>query len=254
MRHRWPDRREAGHRPRRLHPGRRLRDPRPDHRPSRSARPALRLPLVHPTSQTLRPRPHHPPRRRRSDLPLQPRPPLPAAPPAQDPRTLALPDPRPRHLPVDQPPPPPIPRRPHRHPRRLHTTNGLDTVAARPTRPTKDASQPANQPRPTSSYPAPHPATGGATGTSRGGNQSPTRHHPRPSLRLRSGIGTPERREWRPRCGSDVSCSLPVQGSTTSSDGQVTTGFNPRRQNSGCVPREHPAAIGGVMRTGCRVA
>ena len=83
-------------------PRRLLRHPRPHGRAGRSQGSALRLPLVHPPRQALRPRPRHPPPRR-THLRLQPRAPVPTTPPPQDPRPLALPRPRPRHLPVEIP-------------------------------------------------------------------------------------------------------------------------------------------------------
>ncbi len=54
------------------------------------------------------------------DLHLQPRPAVPAAPPAQDPRRLDLHHPRTRHLPLVVPAPLPVPPQPRRHPRRHH--------------------------------------------------------------------------------------------------------------------------------------
>ena len=61
-----------------------LRDPRPDPPPGRAAGPPLRLPLLHPTSRVLRPRPHRAPRRRRRNLYAQPVPRVPRAPPDED--------------------------------------------------------------------------------------------------------------------------------------------------------------------------
>ena len=90
-------------------------------------RPPLRLPALHQTGRVLRPRPHRAPRRRRSDLCLQPRAPVPRPPPAQDRRPRLLPDAQPRHLPLD-PALGDLPGRPHRHP----PTHRVDS--ARPAR------------------------------------------------------------------------------------------------------------------------
>ena len=53
-----------------------------------------------------------------ADLLVPARAPVPATPPAQDPRRLDLHHPRARHLPLVDPAPLPVPPRPHRHPRR----------------------------------------------------------------------------------------------------------------------------------------
>ena len=64
-------RRETGDRPGRAPPRRGLRGPRPDHRTVDPDQPRLRLPLVHPISQSLRQRPHRAPRPRRTHLQRQ---------------------------------------------------------------------------------------------------------------------------------------------------------------------------------------
>ncbi len=105
--------REAGDRPGRARPRRRLRDPRPAHRTDPPARRHLRLPLVHP----------HPPDRCDSDHVIpharggptcsqQHRTPVPAPSPAENPQPLDLHRPRTRHLPVVQPTRLPVPPRP----------------------------------------------------------------------------------------------------------------------------------------------
>ncbi len=61
---RHPDHRQARDRPRRAHPGRCLRGPRPPRRTDPAPRRRLRVPLVHPPGTVLRQRPRHSPRRR----------------------------------------------------------------------------------------------------------------------------------------------------------------------------------------------
>ncbi len=94
----------------------------PAARPGRSPRPAVRFPVVHPTSKVLRPRPHRPVGAGRPDHDSQPRRPLPATSSPQDPHRLDLRARRPRDVRVDQPARPPVRHRPHRHRPRLTTT------------------------------------------------------------------------------------------------------------------------------------
>ena len=70
-------------------------------RPGRAPGPALRVPLVHPPRRKCDKDHVLPYGQRRRDLRLQPRPALSAAPPAQDPRPVALPRPQTRDVPVD---------------------------------------------------------------------------------------------------------------------------------------------------------
>jgi hypothetical protein len=101
----------------------------------------LRVPLVQPPRVALRPRPHHPlrPQRRsrrptatRPDEHIQPRRPVPAPSPPQDPRPLASQPAHQRSLRVDQPARPHLPARPHRH----HPDRERHRIRSRPTRPT----------------------------------------------------------------------------------------------------------------------
>ncbi len=102
--------REAGDRPERACPGRRLRGPRPDARGRGPGGPHLCLPLVHQTRPRVPPRrarrglrPHHPLRTRqlrRLDVFVQHRPVVSPAPPVEDPRRLAVHPGRTRHLPL----------------------------------------------------------------------------------------------------------------------------------------------------------
>ena len=85
-----PGDREAGPRPQRAHHLRRLPTLTPAPRPGHSPRPALRFPVVHPTGKVLRPRPHRPLGAGRRDHDSQPRRPLPATSPPQDPHRLDL--------------------------------------------------------------------------------------------------------------------------------------------------------------------
>ncbi len=119
-----PGHHQARHRPHQRTRRPRLRDPRPDPRPDHSPRPHMRVPVVHPTRPRLRHRPRHPLRPRgrgrgptttRPHRNLEPRRPLPATPPPQDPHRLALPSHRTRRVRVDQSLRPPVPTRPHRH-------------------------------------------------------------------------------------------------------------------------------------------
>ena len=101
--------REARHRPERPRPRRAVRGARPDGRGRRPHRPHVCVPVLHP------PRPRVPGRRARrglrphhartapdgADLLLQSRAAVPTAPPAEDPRRVAVRAPRARHLPVD---------------------------------------------------------------------------------------------------------------------------------------------------------
>ena len=119
------------------------RRPGPARRGHRGPGQDLRLPLVHPVRPTLRHRPHHPRRPRRTDLSVQSRAALSATSPDQDPRRLDLHHPRTRPLPLDLEARLPVPPRPRRHPRR----------------------QPATAAEPPTSYPAPDPAASGAIGT-----------------------------------------------------------------------------------------
>ena len=79
--------REAGHRPRRAHPCRGLRGPRPARRTDRAARPHLRLPLVRTPGPGLREGPRDRPRTRRTrPVQREHRPAVQATSPTQDPR------------------------------------------------------------------------------------------------------------------------------------------------------------------------
>ena len=114
-----------------------VRDPRPDPRPDHPARPHVRVSPLRPTSTRLRRRPRHPlrppgrgrgPTTTRPHRNLEPRRPLPATPPPQDPHRLALPHDIERRLRVDQPPRPPVPPRPHRHHRDPASTRTRTTL------------------------------------------------------------------------------------------------------------------------------
>ncbi len=110
-------------------------------RPDRSPRRRLRVPVVHPTSPRVRPRPPRALRPRRSDqrpgprpdLLLQPRTAVPTSPPVEDPHPVALPITPIRHLPLDQPPRLRLPPQPRRH-HRCHPTRRGDHVGL-PARP-----------------------------------------------------------------------------------------------------------------------
>ncbi|UUZ60544.1 hypothetical protein [Nocardioides sp. B-3] len=100
--HRHPPHRPAGARPQRPRPDIRAPDQDPHPPPRRPDRPHLRVPTVHQTRPGLRPRPHRPvrpprPHRRWCVVRLQHRPTVPAPPPAQDPRRVALHTTRDRH-------------------------------------------------------------------------------------------------------------------------------------------------------------
>jgi hypothetical protein len=83
--------------------------------------PDVRVPVVWPQRETLRPGPRHPlrpsaSRPRWADRDRQPRPAVSATSPPQDPRPVALPDDQPRRVRLDQPPRARVPPRPHRRP------------------------------------------------------------------------------------------------------------------------------------------
>ena len=123
-RHRRPARRRPGHRrhsrrhrrPHHRHPP--LPAPAPPHRIHHRPRPHLPVPALPPARLAQRPRPHPPLRRRRPDLPQQPRRLLPPRPHPQTPPRLARHPARPRHLPLDHPHRPHLPHHP-RHPPHL---------------------------------------------------------------------------------------------------------------------------------------
>ena len=108
-------------------------DPRLRDRPRRD----LCVPVVWSQRPALRPRPHRsvrprPPRPGRIDVHGQPGRVVPAAPPAQDPRPMALPDDRTGSVRLDQPAGPHLPPRPHRQPSHRTRLARTRTAAGHP--------------------------------------------------------------------------------------------------------------------------
>ena len=75
----------------------------------------MRVPLVHQESVRLRLRPHHPLRRRRPDMRLQPRTPVPDPSPIENPHPMEIRPPRPRSTYLEITPRTPLPPRPIRY-------------------------------------------------------------------------------------------------------------------------------------------